>query len=118
MPPERHDRRDQIQVRGRIEREFARLDTDYPFKVLRASATWNPPSIGNGAVTSVVVDCLGAKIGDPVAVGFTANAAGNDILWSGYVQAADKVRVTFLNQTGGALDLASGTVNVLVFQLR
>jgi hypothetical protein len=118
VPPERHDRRDQIQMRTRIEREFARVDVDHPYRVLRGSATWNPPSTADGAIASTTVTCLGARIGDPVTVGFTANVAGNELLWTGYVQAADTVRVVFLNKQGAAVDLASGTITVMVFQLR
>ena len=37
---------------------------------------------------------------------------------SGYVSAANTVTVTLYNNTGGAVNLASGTVKCLVFKTR
>jgi len=117
-PAERYNRQDQVNFRTEVLRESEALRTDLPFRVLRASTTWDPPSIADGAVTAITVDVLGAKKGDPVSVGFTTPTAAANMILSGYVDVNDRVRVVLFNKNGAALDLGSGTVNVMVFQLR
>lgn len=84
-------------------------------RILTATATWNPLSVADGASTATLVGVSGAALGDPVAVGFTSLTAGN---WqiSGTVNAANQVTVSLLNKTGGAVDLASGTLRVAVMK--
>jgi len=117
-PAERYNRQDQVNFRTEVLRESEALRTDLPFRVLRASTTWDPPSIADGAVTAITVDVLGAKKGDPVSVGFTTPTAAANMILAGYVDVNDRVRVVLFNKNGAALDLGSGTVNVMVFQLR
>lgn len=85
------------------------------YGVLTATTTWDPLSVANGASTATLVTVTGAAIGDPVVVGFTSITAGN---WqiSGSVTATNQVTVSLLNHTGGAVDLASGTLRVAVFK--
>ena len=84
-------------------------------KRLSGSDVWNPASLAAGATATKTVTVTGAVSGDTVLVGFTSiTTAGWQI--SGQVTAADTVTVTLTNQTGGTVDLPSGTVNVDVWR--
>jgi hypothetical protein len=82
-------------------------------RMIYSKATWNPPRVNDGAMTSATVGCMGAVVGDPVSVGFSAAVPAGAIL-SGSVTAADTVTVTLFNQTGAPLDLLSGTLKVVI----
>jgi hypothetical protein len=79
---------------------------------LEGSATYDPPSLttGTGATTTVTV--TGAALGDYVTTSFSLDLQG--ITVTGYVSSANTVSVRFQNQTGGTLDLASGTLRAFV----
>jgi hypothetical protein len=73
---------------------------------------WDPPSIAAGASASTTVTVTTAKLGDTVKVSppYTINGLGV----SGYVSAANTVTIVLNNNTGGAVDLVSGTWKVYV----
>jgi hypothetical protein len=73
-------------------------------------ATWNPPSLATGAQQTTTVTVPGAALGDMTQVSFSLSLAGTRL--SSEVTAADTVTVTQRNDTGGAVDLASGTLRV------
>ncbi len=76
--------------------------------------TWDPPNLasdGDTATATVRVD--GAAIGDPCIVGHTGITQTGAIL-TGHVTQADFVRATLHNKTGGALNVASGTLRAVV----
>jgi hypothetical protein len=77
-----------------------------------AEATWNPGSIldGNEEVTTVTVP--GAVLGDFCWVSFNVDVV--DLALTAQVTAADTVTVQLNNNTGGTLDIGSGTVRVKV----
>jgi hypothetical protein len=79
----------------------------------RASATWNPPSVADGANTSTTVTVTGAAVGNYARAAFSIAVPAGARLGA-EVTAADTVTVTLFNNTGGALDLASGTLRVRV----
>lgn len=84
-----------------------------PGSVLSGSATYDPPSMndGDGATTTVTV--TGAALGDLVeSVSFSLDLQG--IAVTGYVSAANTVSVRFQNESGGTLDLGSGTLRARV----
>lgn len=81
---------------------------------LTGSATFDPASLADGAATSTTITVTGASTGDEVLATHDGLGA-NDVVVTGHVQAADTVRVVIVNQTGGALDIGSGTVSVKVF---
>lgn len=75
---------------------------------LRASFTWNPGSLADGeGETSAAITVTGAEFGDFVQVAAPYDLSG--CLVAGYVSAANTIRVRLQNETGGAVDLASGT---------
>lgn len=81
-------------------------------KVLLTDATADPPNLGSGATAQVTVSVPGAKAGDHASASFEAGDPGVVVLAN--VTADDTVTVTFWNVTGGAINLASGTIRVRV----
>lgn len=76
------------------------------------TATYDPGNLVDGAGVTTTVGVLGAVLGDLVTVSFSLDLQG--ITFTGYVSAAGTVSVRFQNETGGALDLASGTIRARV----
>ena len=77
------------------------------------SATWDPGSIADGDEEAVEVTVTGAALGDFVTgVSFSLDVA--DLVLNVSVTAADTVTCILANNTGGAIDLSSGTVRVRV----
>ncbi len=105
---------DTTPVGGTASKKHAAIEGDIlavTGKRLSASATWNPASVADGAFTSTTVTVAGATIGMPVDVGFSvAVPAGAQL--TANVTATNTVTVTLMNHTGGALDLASGSLRV------
>jgi len=79
------------------------------------TAAWNPGSISNGAQSSTNVTVTGAAVGDPAFAGFSPITAAGWVV-SAVVTAENTVKVTLVNHTGGAVDLASGTVTAIVWK--
>jgi len=79
---------------------------------LAGSATWDPGSIADGDEEAKEITVTGAVLGDFVLVSFSLDVT--DLLLGGSVTAADTVTALLLNNTGGAIDLASGTVRAIV----
>jgi hypothetical protein len=84
---------------------------------LRATATWDPAATAatQGAAVTTTVPVPGAAVGDAVHVAFSQVIPDNAIL-TGHVSAADTVTVKLANLTAAAVNLASGTVKVIVFK--
>ena len=99
------------ELASQLEDIFAKL---IPWRT--GTATWNPGSTADNAVATTTVSVRGAKVGQPVSVGFSSLTNENVVL-DAHVQADDTVRVVLLNKTGGALDPASGTVTVVVWRV-
>ena len=77
------------------------------------SATYDPASLADGAGATTTITVTGAVLGDfVVAVSFSLDLQG--ITLTAYVSATDTVAVRFQNESGGVIDLASGTIRVLV----
>jgi len=82
---------------------------------IQASDTWDPASIANGAsLTLAMANVTGAALGDFVIASFSLTIAG--MVLSAEVSAANTVAVTLINNTGGAVDLGSGTITVRVLK--
>jgi hypothetical protein len=81
--------------------------------VLTGTAAWDPASLTTGSSERKSVTVTGAAVGDPARAGLTTIAAtGWDI--QAAVIAANTVEVKITNNTGGTVDLASGTVRAVV----
>lgn len=80
------------------------------------AVVWDPPLLPAFQTTSNTVTVPGAGLGDLVAVTFSLSLQG--MVLSGYVSAANTVVVLLTNATALPVDLASGTLKVLVARLR
>jgi hypothetical protein len=79
---------------------------------LTAEAAWDPPSIAAGASAQVNVPLPGARPGDFATAAFSLSTSG--VVFLAQVGATDVVTVTAWNRSGGAVDLAAGTVRARV----
>ena len=79
---------------------------------LRGSATYDPASLADGAGATTTVTVTGAALGDSAEAAFSLSTQG--IILSAQVTAANTVTVRFQNETGGTIDLASGTLYATV----
>ena len=79
---------------------------------LDGSATVDPASIADGDEIAGEITVTGAALGDFVLASFSVDVA--DLVVAGAVTAANTVTYSILNNTGGAIDLASGTLRVRV----
>lgn len=94
--------------------EFAGT-TNFPIDGrLQFSQSFNPASIANGASQSTTWTVNGAVAGDVVTVTHDQNSDGCSI--TGYVSAANTVTVNILNNSGGAKDIAAGTLYIDVYK--
>ena len=79
---------------------------------LTGSATWNPGAIGDGNEEAAEVTVTGAALGDYCLVSFSLDV--EDLVLDAQVTAANTVTCILANNTGGAINLESGTVYVKV----
>jgi hypothetical protein len=115
-PPERYDGQHESQFRRDLHSQIQAMIERLPTPLV-ATATWNPANMAaDGDIATTTVDVRGAVVGDPVSVGLTTLAGQNCII-AGKVSAADQVEVVLFNKSGGALDLASGTLTVIVWKV-
>lgn len=81
---------------------------------LTGTATYDPPSLADGAGTTTTVTVTGAVLGDVASASFSLDTSGITI--TAWVSAADTVSVRFQNESGGVLDIASGTLKAAVLR--
>lgn len=82
--------------------------------VLTGSATWDPGSLVDGAGETKAITVTGAALGDFVLVAAPCDLV--DMTVTGYVQAANTVEIRLQNESGGTVDLTSGTWKVKVLK--
>jgi hypothetical protein len=80
------------------------------------SATWDPGEIPVGGKVSTTVPVPGAALGDFVIRSFSLDL--QELVLTADVSAADTVEAVLANNTGAPVDLASGTLRVLVLKSR
>jgi hypothetical protein len=83
-------------------------------QIMKATATYDPPNLVDAAGATTTVALVGAVLGDFAIASFSLSLQG--ILMTAFVSAADVVTVVLQNETGGAIDLASGTLAVLILK--
>ncbi|MHA2069287.1 MAG: hypothetical protein ACXABY_33420 [Candidatus Thorarchaeota archaeon] len=79
---------------------------------MNASATWDPASTLDGNEDATTVTVPGAKLGDFAFASFSLDVA--DLSLTADVTAANTVTAVLANNTGGTIDLGSGTLRVKV----
>jgi hypothetical protein len=77
---------------------------------LSGSATYDPPSIAASGTTTTTVTVTGLALGDAVVASFSLSLGG--LMMTAYASSANTATVVLFNPTGGAIDLASGTLTV------
>lgn len=82
-------------------------------KVLTATATIDFTSIAAGATQEQTITVTGAATGDTVELGLPSTLDAG-LMATGYVSAADTVKIRLFNTTGGAIDPASATYRAKV----
>ena len=82
----------------------------------KITTTYDPGEIASGATATTTVTVTGAALGDFAVASFSLDLSGLSV--SAYVSATSTVTVVFANLTGSPVDLASGTLSVLVFASR
>lgn len=96
--------------------KFAQLNTatgNTAETYLTGTLVWNPPSVADNAATTTTFSIPGAKVGDICTVAFSTYVTAGAFMIA-HVFADNDVVVALYNRSGGALDLASGTVRVVV----
>lgn len=76
------------------------------------SATYDPASLADGIGVTTTVPVIGATLGDFAVASFSNDLQG--ITVSAWVSSNNVVGVRFQNETGGTIDLASGTLRAVV----
>lgn len=85
------------------------------FTNLPGSVTWDPSSLADGSgETSSSITVSNAAFGDYVLVSAPYDLQG--ITCNGYVDAANSVKIRLQNETGGTIDLGSGSWKVRVLK--
>lgn len=94
---------------------FNRHQFQHLFDVVASvTATVDPASLADGDGASIDVTVTGAKLGDFVLVGPGVDVS--DVLVDARVTAADTVTIRVQNESGGTVDLASSTWNIMVLR--
>lgn len=96
---------------GTITAEYSGLTES----LLEGSATYDPPSLIDAAGATTTITVTGAALGDFAEASFSRDLQG--ITATAWVSATDTVSVRFQNETGGTLDLLSGTLRARVRKL-
>lgn len=81
---------------------------------LDGSATYDPANLLDAAGVTTTVTVQGAALGDFALASFSHDLAG--ITLTAWVSSANTVSIRFQNESGGAVDLASGTLYARVFK--
>jgi len=93
---------------------YSNVTNSFP-SILEGSLVWDPGNLVDGAgETSGNITVAGVAVTDTVIVYPPYSTQG--ILCQGYVSAVNTVNIRLQNETGGAIDLASGTWRVKVFR--
>lgn len=78
----------------------------------KGSAVYDPASLADGAGVTTTVPVVAAALGDIAIATFSLDLQGVGL--SAWVSAAGTVSVRFQNETGGVVDLGSGTIKAVV----
>lgn len=79
---------------------------------LTGSAVYDPASLADGVGVTTTIAVAGAALGNYVTASFSLDLQG--VILFAWVSAAGTVSIRFQNESGGVIDLASGTISVAV----
>jgi len=80
------------------------------------TCTLNSASVSDQAATTDTVTVPGVVLGDMV-IGMSAGVSEAGLVRRAYVSATDTVTIATTNTTGGAVDLASSTVKLVIARM-
>ena len=80
------------------------------------TCTLNSASVSDQAAATDTVTVPGVVLGDMV-IGMSAGVSEAGLVRRAYVSAADTVTIATTNTTGGAVDLASSTVKMVIARM-
>jgi len=80
------------------------------------TCTLNSASVSDQAAATDTVTVPGVALGDMV-IGMSAGVSEAGLVRRAYVSAADTVTIATTNTTGGAVDLASSTVKLVIARM-
>lgn len=107
----RQDIRDLISYLETLRRYLTRIIPQF----LEGSATFDPANLVDGAGETTTVTVQGARLGMLAFASFSLDVQG--ITVTAAVSAANTVSVRFQNETGGALNLGSGTLRAYAVEV-
>lgn len=81
-------------------------------RILRNGLVWDAPSVAANGKQTTTMTVTGAVVGDHVLI--TPNAPTTNLIFTGYVSAANTVTIEANNHTGAAIDPISDTYYALV----
>lgn len=99
-----------VELDNKINTINSRVETN-----LYGLATYDPASLADGAGVTTTVTVTGAELGDFAIASFSL--AQSDVSISAWVSADDTVSVRFQNESGGTVDLGSGTLRAKVIKV-
>ena len=82
---------------------------------LTGSGVYDPPNLNAGISVITTIAVPGSALGDIVSPAFSIALQGIEM--SAWVSVAGTVSIKFNNTTAGAIDLASGTISLLLNRL-
>lgn len=82
--------------------------------ILTGTATYNPPSLADGAIATTTITVTGATVGDNCNVGFSTFGTTGGINLGCQVSATNTALVTMDNESGVTQDNATGTLKAVV----
>ena len=98
-----------VEYLERLRRRLQRIIPHYH----SGTATYDPPNLADGTGTTTTVTVTGALLGEVAVASFSLDTQG--ITVTAWVSSADTVSVRFQNETGGALNIAEGTLSAWTF---
>lgn len=82
--------------------------------IIEYEAVYDPPAVNSNSYDSETITVTGAKFGDFVLVNIDVDL--QSLTMTGYVSAADTVKVTLANNTAGAVNIGSCNLHILVLR--
>lgn len=79
---------------------------------ITGTSTFDPISLVDGSGQTTTISAIGAKLGDVCLASFSNDLQG--VIMFSWVSANDTISVRFQNETGATVDLASGTISVII----
>ena len=100
-----------MKITARYRQDSSKMEI-FPVNVYEGSVSWNPGSISDGEEEAKDVTVNGSRLGDFAVASFSLDV--QDLILNAQVTSDGTVTCTLYNLTGGAINLSSGTVYVMV----